>query len=255
MKYYRWLFPMFFFALMACHDAKRQEVPPKVVSDSTILSQQIDSLQAGSLPTRIKSRTALYLDSLGLKNIREADSTIAIELIYTTPDNFTGEVLYDDLHEAYLHKDALQSLLLAQQLLKERHPGYRLIVYDAARPMTVQKKMWDRVKGTPKNIYVSNPSHGGGLHNYGLAVDVSIIDSDDSPLPMGTPVDYFGTEAHITQEAMLVKSGKITAEEQSNRLLLREVMKEAGFRTLGSEWWHFNRCSRKEALQKYKLIN
>lgn len=28
--------------------------------------------------------------------------------------------------------------------------------------------------------------------------------------------------------------------ERQNRLLLRKVMKEAGFRALPSEWWHFN---------------
>ena len=255
MRYNRWLFPMYFLAFMACHDARRQVASSIVSPDSTTLSTKTDSLQTASLPAQIKSRTALYLDSLGLKNIREADSTIVIKLMYATPDNFTGEILYSDLKEAYLHEDALQSLLLAQQRLKERHPEYRLIVYDAARPMSVQRKMWNRVKGTSKNIYVSNPAHGGGLHNYGLAVDVSIIDSNNVVLPMGTEVDYFGAEAHITQEAMLVKNGKISPEERNNRLLLREVMKEAGFRALNSEWWHFNRCSREDALRKYKLIN
>ena len=161
MRYNRWLFPMFFLAFMACHDARRQVASSIVSPNSTTLSTKTDSLQAASLPAQIKSRTALYLDSLGLKNIREADSTIVIKLMYATPDNFTGEILYSDLKEAYLHEDALQSLLLAQQRLKERHPEYRLIVYDAARPMSVQRKMWNRGKGTPKNIYVSNPAHGG----------------------------------------------------------------------------------------------
>ena len=32
-------------------------------------------------------------------------------------------------------------------------------------------------KGTSKYRYVSNPNRGGGLHNYGLAVDISIQDS------------------------------------------------------------------------------
>ena len=189
-----------------------------------------------------------------LLNISEADSTIAIDLMYARADNFTGTVLYDDLKEAYLHPDALKSLLKAQRLLREQHPTYRLIVYDAARPMSVQQKMWDAVKGTPRYIYVSNPARGGGLHNYGLAVDVSILDGNGTPLPMGTPVDYLGKEAHITDEATLVAQGKITQEEQENRLLLRRVMKEAGFRTLPTEWWHFNRVSRQEAKAKYQVI-
>ena len=116
-----------------------------------------------------QSQTARHMESLGFVNIAEADSTIAIDLMYTRADNFTGRVLYEDLHEAYLHPDALKGLLRAQQELKKRYPRYRLIVYDAARPMSVQQKMWNVVKGTSKYIYVSNPARGGGLHNYGLA--------------------------------------------------------------------------------------
>lgn len=195
-----------------------------------------------------------FLDSLGLVRVKDADSTLAVKLMYATPDNFTGQVLYDNLTEAYLHPDAAPALICAHKALKRLHPGYRLIVYDAARPMSVQKKMWNVVKGTPKNIYVSNPSHGGGLHNYGLAVDISILDSLGQPLPMGTEVDHMGIEAHISQETQLVKSGKITEAERRNRLLLRKVMKEGGFRPLPSEWWHFNLCSRNEARSKYSLI-
>lgn len=201
-----------------------------------------------------KSKTALYLDSLGFINIAEADSSIAIELMYTRADNFTGQVLYEDLQDAYLHPDAMESLSKAQRLLKELHPGYSLIVYDAARPMSVQQKMWNIVKGTSKYIYVSNPTHGGGLHNYGLAVDISILDEQGIPLSMGTPVDYLGKEAHITEENQLVRSGKITEQERENRLLLRRVMKDAGFHSLPSEWWHFNRYSRQTAKGKYQII-
>ncbi len=116
--------------------------------------------------------------------------------------------------------------------------------------MSVQQKMWNVVKGTSKYIYVSNPARGGGLHNYGLAVDISILDEAGNPLPMGTKVDHLGPEAHITNEAALVQSGKMTKQEQANRQLLRSVMRTAGFRALPSEWWHFNWCSRQEAKQK-----
>lgn len=71
--------------------------------------------------------------------------------MYATPDNFTGQLLYGDLKEAYLHPDAAKALLQAHLLLKAEHPDYRLMIYDAARPMSVQKKMWDVVK-EPLNI-------------------------------------------------------------------------------------------------------
>lgn len=207
-----------------------------------------------AVPLPAKSRTALYLDSLGLVCISEADSSIAVDLMYTRADNFTGKILYEDLHEAYLHPDAMASLQKAQQQLKAEHPSYSLIVYDAARPMSVQQTMWNAVKGTPKYIYVSNPAHGGGLHNYGLAVDVSIVDEQGKPLPMGTPIDYLGKEAHITAEEQLVAQGKLTEAERQNRLLLRRVMKNAGFRPLPTEWWHFNRYSRQTARQRFPII-
>ena len=52
------------------------------------------------------------------------------------------------------------------------------------------------------------PNRGGGLHNYGLAVDISIQDSLGQPLPMGTKVDHLGMEAHITDEIGLVHNEK-----------------------------------------------
>lgn len=232
----------------ACQNRSRH-APPVIPIDS--ISVEIETTPEEK---PAPSRTALYMDSLGLVNIADVDSTILVQLMYATPDNFTGRQLYGDLREAYLHPDAAQAVVKAQQILKTLHPSYRLIIYDAARPMSVQQKMWDVVKGTSKHIYVSNPAHGGGLHNYGLAVDISIADSLGTPLPMGTEVDFMGIASHITNEAQLVEENKITACERENRLLLRKVMKEAGFRPLLSEWWHFNLCSRNEAIRNYSLI-
>lgn len=200
------------------------------------------------------SQTAQKMQSLGWQNIETEIPDMPIDLKYTTADNFVGTVLYGDLKEAFLHPDAMRCLKKAQILLKAERPEYSLIVYDAGRPMSVQKKMWDKVKGTNKQKYVSNPARGGGLHNYGLAVDITIIDRNGIPLPMGTEFDHLGYEAGITNEQALVKRGKISKKELQNRLLLRNVMKKAGFRPLPSEWWHFNFCSRNHAKQHYKVM-
>lgn len=212
-------------------------------------SQQISNQVASSL-----SKTALRFEKLGLINLQGLDSTLAVHLLYATPDNFLGEILYGDLTEAYLHPDAAHAVVKAQQELKKIHPNYSLIIYDATRPISVQQKMWDSVKGTSKYIYVSNPARGGGLHNYGLAVDVSILDNNGNPLSMGTIVDHLGYEAHINKEEELVRKGIITQQERQNRQLLRKVMRAAGFKTISSEWWHFNFRSRDEAKRLYKLV-
>lgn len=196
-----------------------------------------------------------WLHDRGLVDISVLDSTIRVHLVYATPENFMGETVYTGITRAWLHPDAAQKLVTAQRLLKKEHPDLTLVVYDAARPMSVQRKMWRLVRGTDKVNYVSNPSNGGGLHNYGMAVDVTILDPTGEPLPMGTPFDFFGEEAHTNNEEALLASGKITRKEFDNRRLLRRIMNSAGFRTIPYEWWHFNACSRAEARQSYPVLD
>ena len=50
------------------------------------------------------------------------------------------------------------------------------------------------------------------------------------------------------------KGGKPDKEQHENRLLLRNVMKEAGFMPITTEWWHFNSCYRKEAWEIYEIV-
>jgi D-alanyl-D-alanine dipeptidase len=199
--------------------------------------------------------TAARLEAMGLVDAGALDPSIAVRIVYATADNFVGEVLYDDLDRAWLLPEAAAKLLRAQRLLQERRPGCRLIVYDAARPMSVQRRMWQTAVRTGKQYYVANPARGGGLHNYGAAVDVSILDEGGEPLPMGTAYDHLGPEANTDREGELVATGKIAEAERQNRLLLRGVMREAGFRTVASEWWHFNHCLRAEAIARYPLID
>ena len=234
---------------VAVSDLEREEAELNMAMVDTV-EEEVKPV----IPQTDKSEMAHHLDSLGFVNIAIEDPSIVINLKYATDDNFVGEVLYTNLHEAYLHPKAMECLKKAQKLLKEKHPGYTLIVYDAARPMSVQQQMWNKVKATKNKNYVSNPANGGGLHNYGLAVDISIVDERGKALPMGTPFDFFGIAAHTDDEQTLVANGKITEEERQNRLLLRGVMRKAGFTPLRTEWWHFNYCSRAEAKKNFKAI-
>ena len=201
-----------------------------------------------------KSPTAQAMEEQGLVDVRSVDSTIQVSLMYARADNFTGQILYADLREAYLHPKAAQALAKAQRILQASHPELSLKVYDAARPMHIQQKMWDMVAGTSKNIYVSNPKNGGGLHNYGMAVDVTLCDAKGDTLPMGTHIDYLGKRAHIDMETDMVRRGRLSRQEQKNRQLLRSVMREAGFKTLRTEWWHFNFITRAQAKAHYTPI-
>lgn len=208
----------------------------------------------GRLQAQKPSATAQSMARQGLVDIHTLAPDIPVSLMYARADNFTGRVLYKDLKEAYLHPKAAKALAKAQQILKKSHPELTLKVYDAARPMSIQQKMWNVVAGTPKNIYVSNPRNGGGMHNYGMAVDITLANEKGDSIPMGTRIDYMGAAAHIDKEALLVKKKVITAEAKRNRELLRSVMRQAGFKPLRTEWWHFNLISRAQAKAYYRPI-
>lgn len=201
-----------------------------------------------------KGRTALSMERQGMVDVTSVDGSIQVSLMYSRADNFTGGVLYDDLRRAYLHPKAAAALAKAQKELKRLRPDLSLKVYDAARPMSIQQKMWDKVKNTPKYFYVSNPAHGGGLHNYGMAVDITLCRLNGDSIPMGTKIDHMGMAAHIDNEETLVKEGRISREALNNRRLLRRVMRHAGFTPLRTEWWHFNYISRATAKKYYKVI-
>lgn len=207
-----------------------------------------------TLQAQQPSATAQAMARQGLVDIHELAPDIPVSLMYARADNFTGRVLYKDLKEAYLHPKAAKALVKAQQILKKSHPELTLKVYDAARPMHIQQIMWNVVAGTPKNIYVSNPKNGGGMHNYGMAVDLTLADEKGDSIPMGTLIDHLGPEAHIDREAQLVQQKVISAEAKRNRELLRTVMKQAGFKPLRTEWWHFNLITRAQAKAYYRPI-
>ena len=152
----------------------------------------------------------------GLIDVLEVDSTLRVRLMYSTDDNFMGRDVYGDLERAYLLPHFAAKLAHAQRLLRERRPGWRMLVCDAARPVSVQRYMYSLVEGTPNQVYVADGSRGG-RHNYGVAVDVTLLDAAGREADMGTPVDFFGEEAHTGGEAALVAAGKISAVAARNR--------------------------------------
>lgn len=244
------------FILQACSGpVKNSQVTRErviCIADSLITEHLIPAL---SSKTEVAGKLEKKLREMGLVDIAELEPSIAVKIVYATPFNFVGEVLYKDLDKAFMLPETAEKLINAQKRLKTIRPDLNLIVYDAARPMSVQQDMWEIVKGTDKMIFVSNPDKGGGLHNYGAAVDVSLIDCTGTPLEMGSRYDYFGDEARPDREDEMLKQERITPRELDNRHLLRRVMTEAGFISLQSEWWHFNLISRQDAIDKLKVID
>ncbi|MDC0015464.1 M15 family metallopeptidase [Flavobacteriales bacterium] len=238
-----------------------EETPvSNIIEQDTIVPVAKDSIiETSKIPEKIKvpkpvKTSNVKLDSLGLEvylknfglvNIQEVEPSIRVDLKYSTTDNFVGIDMYGDLTKAFCQPDVAEKLKKAYQYLQEEDSTLTLLVFDAVRPVFVQQKMWDTLKMPirEKTKFLSNPRNHS-IHNYGAAVDISLTTKDGEELDMGTPFDFIGKLAHPREEKRLLKEGKLTQKQIENRVLLRKVMKKAGFFNIQTEWWHWNRHCR-----------
>lgn len=178
---------------------------------------------------------------------------IKIDIRYKTTNNFTGEQQYPSDWKTYLHPLAAERVTKAAAVMKVMEPRLTLVVLDATRPVSIQKKLYEKVRGTPLARYVSS-SGGTSMHNYGLALDCTIIDETGKELDMGTKYDEFTALSEPRFEEKHLKEGKLTDEQYLNRLFLREVMRKAGLRPIQNEWWHFEAVRKTELGGRYKVV-
>ncbi len=161
-----------------------------------------------------------------LIEITEQTHPVIIDLAYASDKNFTGKPIYTK-SACFLHKDAEKHLQIAISIAHSM--GYRFKIFDAFRPLEAQWALWHH---TPNDNYVSHPERGSIPHCRGVAVDLTLIDSNNHELDMGTPFDDFETIAHhgnlsVSQEAI------------TNRCLLMGIMTTAGWDFFRNEWWHY----------------
>lgn len=159
-------------------------------------------------------------------DVAMVDKSLIIDLRYATKNNFTREVMYS-LPKCFIRKKVAAKLVIVQKNLKKR--GLGLKIYDAYRPLSVQRKFWEIL---PDPRFIADPAVGS-KHNRGAAVDLTLIDRLGKELPMPTPYDDFTKKAHrnfidLPQEVL------------ENRQLLEQVMQDQGFLPLPTEWWHFD---------------
>jgi len=188
------------------------------------------------------------LRDCGLLNLQELDPTIRADIRYSTPNNFTGAVLYNRPFGLYAEPKLAKAICAASHDLQTIHPGYSLVVFDAARPLKIQRHMFDLVKGTSLECYIANP-YGpipGGFHNYGMAVDLSVCDNEGRELDMGTEFDSFSDLAHVGDERKLRVEGVLSQYAYANRMLLYYIMGLHGLLPHPNEWWHYQleQCER-----------
>jgi D-alanyl-D-alanine dipeptidase len=166
--------------------------------------------------------------AIPLVDIKSVDPTIVIELRYAGANNLAGHALYPPGTPALVRPEVARRLVRAQAFL--RRYQYRLKIWDAYRPKSVQVQLW---QAAHNDDYVANPQAGAGsLHSWGVAVDATLIDTWNRPVLMPTDFDDF------TPAAMWHYRGPDPAI-RSHVHLLQIAMRDAGFYGLRTEWWHF----------------
>jgi D-alanyl-D-alanine dipeptidase len=190
----------------------------------------------------------------GLVDIKTIDGSIQVDLVNSDPKkNYFCENYYNGLNKAYLRNETAIKLSNAQRILKANYPKFSLLILDAARPRSVSKMMYEKMKGTRFEKYVANPKKGS-MHNYGIAVDITIVDVKNRELDMGFSPFRKSTLELYWQFAKMKMGFKLNKDQTENRKLLSDSMKKAGFIPLSYEWWHFNGMPKDQARRKYKII-
>lgn len=170
---------------------------------------------------------------------------------------------YNGKSPYYLRQGVLEALETAQFLLEKRHPGWKLKIHDAYRPLGVQQFMvnytfesllrrndWQEHKISARQrqeiwsqVYelwaapTADPNTPPP-HSTGSAVDLTIIDNRQRTLDMGGEIDELSPRSHPDYYA----NSKTLQDQQYNRhrQLLNQIMIDSGFCRHPKEWWHFS---------------
>jgi D-alanyl-D-alanine dipeptidase len=170
---------------------------------------------------------------------------------------------YGDRSPFFLRAGVLEHLLQAQAELSKLRSGWRIQIFDAYRPISVQQFMVNyafqelvRLQGlslselTPEqeqtlweqvHQFWATPSLDPKMpppHSTGAAVDITLVDEQNNPVPMGSEIDEISPRSHPHYFAL--DPDPQAQQYHASRRLLAQVMEAAGFRNHPQEWWHFS---------------
>lgn len=205
----------------------------------------------------------------GFVYLRDIDPTIAQDMRYATPDNFTGRPLPGyDAPECVLRRDVALALQKVQADLAPQHLSLK--TYDCYRPTRAVAGMarWSqgRDDGATKRFYPALEKRtlfaagyiaARSAHSAGTAIDLTLIElpaasaapydpaaryglctgpaaqrAPDNSLDMGTGFDCLDPKSSAF-------ASNISSEQNHGRTVLLKAMEHHGFKNYFREWWHF----------------
>jgi len=166
-----------------------------------------------------------------------------------------------------LRSGVIGRLLAADAELAAGPEGWRLAIFDAWRPVAVQRFMVEhsiaeecRARGLDPNRadgparqavvaavarFWAEPSPDPTTpppHSTGGAVDLTLADATGRPLAMGGAIDAIGQVSEPDHFALAAAADPASeaAQWQRRRDRLAAVLAAAGFARHPNEWWHFS---------------
>ncbi|MFZ1029466.1 MAG: M15 family metallopeptidase [Limnoraphis robusta] len=163
----------------------------------------------------------------------------------------------------YLRQEVLERLITAQTQLQSDYPGWKILIFDAYRPVEVQQFMVDytfsellktrelkpdlisaeQCQAILEEVYQfwAVPSLDPATpppHSTGAAIDITLVNHTGKIVDMGSPIDEISPRSYPNHFAE--SSHSVDQKYHQNRLILAAVMISAGFQQHPNEWWHFS---------------
>lgn len=161
----------------------------------------------------------------------------------------------------YLREGVRDSLMVAKTQLQQNHPHWKILIFDAYRPVEVQQFMVDYtfaeiaqaqgcelpVSEEKRQVILEKVYQFWAVpsldrttpppHSTGGALDVTLVDENHQKIDMGSPIDEISERSYPDYFA----SSNEPQEQQyhRHRQILKDVMIAAGFQQHPHEWWHF----------------
>ena len=170
---------------------------------------------------------------------------------------------YDGKSPYYLRQGVLDRVVRAQVSLQQIHPGWRIQIFDAYRPVEVQQYMVDYTFSQTvrdRQLDLANLSEAQQQsilddvyqiwaipsfdlatpppHSTGAAIDITLVDEAGRLINMGSPIDEMSDRS--LPEYFANSLDPIEIQYHQNRQLLDRIMTDSGTIRHPSEWWHFS---------------
>lgn len=212
-----------FLLLTGCAAVPQEEMME--INQETVLTQPTEVLTEATEPELLSA--LIEPENTDFVRVTDYIPSAAVELKYSTDDNFTGHRIYE-FDDVFLRYGTVMKLKAVSTELASL--GLSLKIWDGFRPVSAQFRLWEIC---PDPTYVANPNKGFSNHSRGYAVDLTLIDSDGIELEMPTGFDDFSSRADRDYS-------DCTEQAAENARLLDRIMEKYGFSGYWGEWWHFN---------------